>query len=516
MTYISSVRRAMSFVSTSPTMTAGRMNPSTTVDGRTAVTERGGGVDLGCGGVEALCLEPSGASVSEGNLTFVGPGRGTYEMVQTAQYVGPGGSYDREKVVAYSSWRCRLWCILLFALLILLGVGLLVWQLLPQPQQSRDQDVGNVSSELFDCDAGYWNWQRGWSEAKQKWCCYHKNRGCSSTTSLPFDCEAGYSNWQAGWAPAKKSWCCGHYNRGCVASALYDCNAGFSNWQSGWAARKKAWCCSHKSRGCAQKKSCSLWGDPHIFTFDHSRLVFYSQGDFWVVKSPILKIQGRFQATDWTKKNDKTDYSSMTRIVVGGQIMKDRKIQVGPMDAGNIACDGQVMLHDFGSEKCGDATVTFGDKGELVDGAMAFLPHKVVHIYLPGGVVIQVNRWPNFINAKITMEPMTDQAGICGDFNGVKKQGLRAGKELHAQFGYGVPQHELLFPSSIPLNIPKAMPSDKRCSPQKRKKAEDICQEEVQTSRGWSVAECLGDVCDPHTTGLTSFTAEEMKAHLRG
>ena len=52
--------------------------------------------------------------------------------------------------------------------------------------------------------------------------------------------------------------------------------------------------------------------------------------------------------------------------------------------------------------------------------------------------------------------------GICGDFNGVAKQGVEAGKALHAEFGFGVPKHELLFASSIPLHIPTALPNAKR------------------------------------------------------
>lgn len=413
-----------------------------------------------------------------------------------------------------------MWCILLQILLVLVGIGVLVWLLLPQLEQGKEENVGAASSELFDCDAGHWNWEKGWSDMKKGWCCRHQNRGCSTTTTgQPYDCQAGLSNWEAGWAPGKKLWCCAVKNLGCqrveaTTPLPFDCDAGFSNWQSGWSVSKKQWCCAHKSQGCAEKKSCSLWGDPHIFTFDHSRLVFYSEGDFWVVKSSELLVQGRFQATEWTKNNDQTDYSSMTQIIVGGPLVQNRKIQIGPMDSGKITCDGETILTNYGSGKCGGATVTFNDKGDLVDNAMAFLPHKVVRIYLPSGVVMQVNRWPNFINAKIEMKPMTGQTGICGDFNGIKKAALRAGKELHAKFGYGVPSHELLFPSSIPLHIPTASPSNKRCSPEKRQKAQSICNDEAKSAPGWSVAECLGDVCEPHTDGLTSFAAPEIKDSL--
>jgi len=482
----------------------------------------GGGVNLGCGGAENFCLEPSNPSYADGGLTYVGQGRGAYDMVSNIQYVGPGGSYDREKLVTPTGWRCRWWCLLLLFILLIGGVVALVFLLLPQ-SNDVNQDVVQVSvssSMPFDCEAGFWNWQKGWSDPKKTWCCNHQDRGCPSTsTGEPYDCQAGLGNNLVGWSRGKKLWCCTVKNLGCPVAATslpFDCDAGLFNSHT-WGSAKKTWCCAHFHKGCAPpavKKSCTLWGDPHIFTFDHSRLVFYSEGDFWIVKSPLLRVQGRFQATDWTRKNDKTDYSSMTKLIVGGPIIQGHKVMVGAMEGGAIFCDGQILLHDFGTAKCGDATVKFDSAGQLVDSAMAFLPHKVVHIYLPNGVELQVNRWPNFVNAKIMMTPLEQQTGICGDFDGHTKHGLQAGKELHAQFGYGVPSHELMFSDSIPLHVPTARPSSKRCSPEKRDKAHSICQQEAASSPGWSVAECLGDVCDPHTVGMTSITAQEMQATM--
>jgi hypothetical protein len=367
-----------------------------------------------------------------------------------------------------------------------------------------------TTSLPYDCQAGVANWEAGWSAGKKIWCCAKQRLGCARpTTSLPYDCDAGFSNWNAGWSDAKKAWCCAHYSKGCAVSVPYDCDAGFSNWQEGWSAGKQAWCCHHKSRGCAATGSCSLWGDPHIFTFDHSRLVFYSEGDFWIVKSPTVNIQGRFQATDWTRKNDKTDYSSMTGIVVGGPFMEGHKIQVGTAEEGKITCNGQEILQYFGTAHCGPATLYYNSQGALVDSAMAFLPHKVVHLALPHGIKVQTNRWPNFINAKITMRQEPGMDGVCGNFNSVTKSGISAGKELHAKWGFGVPQQDLLFPNSIPLHIPRATPSNKRCSNAKRQKAATICHSEAANAAGWSFAECMGDVCDPHTS-----TAQEMQAAL--
>merc|ERR1712113_614065 len=80
-------------------------------------------------------------------------------------------------------------------------------------------------------------------------------------TSEPYDCNAGYSNWQAGWSADKKTWCCQNKHMGCeeAASEPFDCEAGYSNWQVGWSADKKTWCCQNKQKGCAR---CRPWSPP--------------------------------------------------------------------------------------------------------------------------------------------------------------------------------------------------------------------------------------------------------------
>ena len=34
-----------------------------------------------------------------------------------------------------------------------------------------------------------------------------------------YDCKAGFSNWETGWSSAKKQWCCARQSRGCPGSA---------------------------------------------------------------------------------------------------------------------------------------------------------------------------------------------------------------------------------------------------------------------------------------------------------
>jgi len=395
-------------------------------------TGTGDAADTAC---MSMCFEPTGAETAE-DWEYTGPNLGSYEKVETYQYVGPGrGSVEKVANTTYTGWRCRQVCILLLGLVMVGLIAFLLWLLL------RNQSVGYEEPSV-------------------------------EVTSVPFDCEAGYSNWQHGWSPMKQNYCCSTVSRGCHAAA----------------------------------QACVLWGDPHIRTFDKSRLVFYSEGDFWLVKSPAVHIQGRFQATDWTRKNDKTDYSSMTSIIVGGSFLS-HKIEVQSM-LGKIYCDGEEILQQFGDTYCGGGHIVYNSQGALVDQAMAFLPHKVVHIYM-GKVGIQVNRWPNFINAKIVMSKQEGQDGVCGNFNGVSSDDM--GKALHSRFGHGVPQDELMFAHAIPLMIPKEMPSQKRCGGERRKRAEAICHKE-STEAGWSFAECLGDVCDAHTAHQISFQAQEMKS----
>merc|ERR1719226_328568 len=46
-----------------------------------------------------------------------------------------------------------------------------------------------------------------WDMGKKVWCCAHHHVGCP-TTPCHYDCNEGFSNWQRGWSEGKKAFCC--------------------------------------------------------------------------------------------------------------------------------------------------------------------------------------------------------------------------------------------------------------------------------------------------------------------
>eukprot|EP00439_Symbiodinium_sp_Y106_P012851 s6805_g1.t2 len=109
------------------------------------------------------------------------------------------------------------------------------------------------SVSAYDCEAGYWNWEEGWSRDKKDYCCLLEGRGCEETTEQtttePFDCEAAYANWQAAWSDDKKSWCCESANKGCPAQDVqtqYSCDGP----PESFTPQQQAYCCATLRIGC--------------------------------------------------------------------------------------------------------------------------------------------------------------------------------------------------------------------------------------------------------------------------
>merc|ERR1712190_459900 len=71
-------------------------------------------------------------------------------------------------------------------------------------------------------------------------------------------------------------------------------------------------------------RTCIVWGDPHILTFDNKRVDFYTQGEYWIVKSSTVFIQGAYKPTHAT-----SGLAVMKQIAFGGPFMQGHKLIVG-------------------------------------------------------------------------------------------------------------------------------------------------------------------------------------------
>merc|ERR550514_2587819 len=71
-------------------------------------------------------------------------------------------------------------------------------------------------------------------------------------------------------------------------------------------------------------KSCSIFGDPHSMTFDGMHADYYTSGEFWIVKSTTVHIQGKYAPTQATN-----GLAVTKEVAVGGPFMKGHTLIVG-------------------------------------------------------------------------------------------------------------------------------------------------------------------------------------------
>eukprot|EP00445_Apocalathium_hangoei_P081236 CAMPEP_0204184954 /NCGR_PEP_ID=MMETSP0361-20130328/54873_1 /ASSEMBLY_ACC=CAM_ASM_000343 /TAXON_ID=268821 /ORGANISM="Scrippsiella Hangoei, Strain SHTV-5" /LENGTH=660 /DNA_ID=CAMNT_0051145073 /DNA_START=14 /DNA_END=1996 /DNA_ORIENTATION=+ len=243
------------------------------------------------------------------------------------------------------------------------------------------------------------------------------------------------------------------------------------------------------------KRSCTLWGDPHVETFDHSFVNFYGEGEFYVVKSSTVAIQARFLATPFTN-----GMAATHALAVGGPFLQGHTIVVDPMENGQITWDGEPILHGAPQtfEKDGLATLYYNAEGELVDVAQSHLTKHILHMELPSGVKVEVMRWANHINARITIAPLAGgQDGICGNYNGNHEDDTS--DLITRRIGQRVAASDLLFSTQVRgASMSSASKQlTKECPEQRRAMAEDLCkQSNQQAAPGGAILQaCIFDVC---------------------
>jgi len=245
---------------------------------------------------------------------------------------------------------------------------------------------------------------------------------------------------------------------------------------------------------------CTLWGDPHIRTFDHIRSDYYSPGEFWIVKSKNVWIQGRYLPTKVTSGLGVTK-----AIAVGGPFLKGHKLFVTVRDA---HWDAQPVLTGFPSDFTvpGLVDMHYNNVGQLLQAGRSGKPLHIVHVKLedgsPEGIQIQINRWMeptegDYMNVKLNMHKQPDQDGHCGNFNGVPTDDDRI--QVRARVGKtGVEPAQMLFRTKTPVMIANR-PNINDCPAEKLDDAKSVCKEKKQRETGskWAIPsmDCLIDVC---------------------
>jgi len=179
--------------------------------------------------------------------------------------------------------------------------------------------------------------------------------------------------------------------------------------------------------------TCNVFGDPHIVGFDKGttkllslfgpQTTFLQPGDFWLVKSKHVHIQGRYQ------NNMKSKGSIMMYLAVGGPFLQGHRLIIGPTIKGAVnwftgkekeEIVSSIPSH-FGLKHLIRANAT--NVPLIAAKNMTVLEHTEetmpgVIVDLPLNVNLIVNRFPRALSVRITMPRLPDQDGQCGNFNG--------------------------------------------------------------------------------------------------
>jgi len=437
-----------------------------------------------------------GGDGDAGNMAFVGAGKGDFIIEENYKYVGMGAGD-----VALVKPR-RNWCFCCLAVLFATGLGgWLLWGLLTEPV-ARQSELPPLP---FNCSDNFGIW----SVAKNSWCCQSVGKGCPVIEEKPIfihnevnkglderEFETVARSIEPQWNKKEVK---GAFR---VADVNKDSSIEAREWVTFAESLKvSATFGAADVKDLAAKNSgvCKLWGDPHILTFDRGLPNFYANGEFWLVKSPKVHIQGRFLGTEYT-----AGLSCTNKIIIGGPFLQGHMIAVGTLQSGqkDLTVDGQPVLTSFPSSfTLGTlAELTYNGEGEIVDpnGEDRRWEKHIVHMRLPEGVYVTVYRWLNYIDVKIEMPPQATQDGICGNFNRDAADDQTA--SITERVGALVPSKELLFKRRAPFKMTdQQMELIRRCPDAKLELGKKIClksmREDQLPDEAGVLTSCILDVC---------------------
>jgi len=255
------------------------------------------------------------------------------------------------------------------------------------------------------------------------------------------------------------------------------------------------------------RRSCMIWGQPQVVTFDGAEPFFAGAGEFWLIKSKDISIQVRKAPT-----RDSLGLSAITKLVIAGSFLESHTITVEPLLNGNgkIRIDNKEVLklinfqHDLSGQNGGLAILRYDREGEVLDESCLQKPKAVIHINMPETVALEVFRWENHLDIKVSMTAAKGgQDGICGNFNGDEDDD--AASEVYQRLGSRVDGEDLLFaiPSTPEVDSQMDTMLSTRCLPDMLLHAETRCREVLGSdAKDGPVRACVYDRCFGHDTKL--------------
>lgn len=241
---------------------------------------------------------------------------------------------------------------------------------------------------------------------------------------------------------------------------------------------------------------CLIFGDPHVRTFDGSHASFYSAGEYWLVKSSTVWIQGRYAPTPITN-----GLSVVKEVAIGGPFLQSSNGNKNILRISSLKAsyNGQPIIPNFPDQWSNTdpfISVVTDSNGETMQPGREGKDLHVVHVKLPSLVRLEINRWNepgegDYINVKIIMPVQPNQDGHCGNFNGDPADDTRP--LIRSRIGTnGVDPANLLFNVKTPVKKANR-PDLNDCPTDKAEHARDVCAE--QSSNGMVSEDCMIDVC---------------------
>jgi len=223
---------------------------------------------------------------------------------------------------------------------------------------------------------------------------------------------------------------------------------------------------------------CKLVGDPHIKPFDSVRryVHIYTYGDYWVVKSQSVLIQGRYGAAH------RNGNSRVAALAIGGPFLGNHTLII---ELGQTLWDGQRILTTVPTE--------FVVSNLLSATAKRFGNGAKMQFKLPQEVTITINRWTTHLDVLISMRRVQGgQDGHCGNFNLNAMDDTKSA--IVTRIGQPIPEAQLLFPFKVADVTQPLEQSLDNCA--KRNEALTVCQGHLgSTADVEDLEACAMDFC---------------------